>query len=64
MLERRNNDRKTIRTLQPEYNPEDMAHIKKVLFAQYKQEFDEEYEREDNPYDDLEDEPPIHDDQE
>jgi hypothetical protein len=64
MLERCNNDHKTIHTLQLEYNSEDMAHIKKVLFTQYKQDFDEEFDREDNPYDNLKDEHPIIDIQE
>ena len=56
LLERRNNDRRAIRTLAVKYNPEDITEIKSHFFDKYKEEYVEERERDDNPYDDLTDE--------
>jgi hypothetical protein len=56
LLERRNNDRRAIRTLAVKYNPDDITEIKTHFFDKYKEEYVEEKDRVDNPYDDLTDE--------
>jgi hypothetical protein len=55
-LERRNNDRRAIRTLALKYNPDDITEIKSHFFEKYKEEYVDEKDRETNPYDDLTDE--------
>ena len=60
MKDRRNNDRRILRTLKAEYDDEDIAKIKVSLFKEYKSDFKEEQYLVDNPFDDLTDED-IHD---
>jgi hypothetical protein len=56
MKERRNNDRRTLRTLKSEYDDDDMSKIKESLFQEYKTDFLEDQYRVDNPLDYLDDE--------
>ena len=56
LLERRNNDRRAIRTLAVKYNPEDINEIKSHFFDKYREEYIEERDRNENPNDDLTDE--------
>jgi hypothetical protein len=53
LRERRNNDRRTLRLLADNYNTDDVAEMKKLMFDKYKSDFEEEQYAQDNPYDDY-----------
>ena len=56
LKQRRNNDRKTIRTLTAKYDNDDMANIKQTLYNSYLEDFKDEQYCMTNPYDNMNDE--------
>lgn len=56
MKERRNSDRRTLRTLKSAYDDDDLVKIKSSLFNEYKSDFMEEQYLTENPLDYLDDE--------
>ncbi len=59
--ERRNQDRRFIRTLEGDFESADVAQVKKTMFNRYLQDFKDEQYCTENPYDTLEAEPPSED---
>jgi hypothetical protein len=53
LRERRNNDRRTLRLLADNYNTDDVAEMKKLMFDKYKSDYDDEQYVTQNPYDDF-----------
>ena len=56
LKQRRNNDRKTIRTLSAKYDNDDMTNIKQTLYNSYLDDFKDEQYCMTNPYDNMSDE--------
>ena len=56
MRDRRNSDRRTIRTLKSEYDEDDISKIKHSLFHEYKEDFKEAQYTTENPLDQLDEE--------
>ena len=61
MKNRRNQDRRMIRTLKGDYDDEDIEKIKTSLFNEYKTDYQEEQYLTNNPLDNLDDEPDYDD---
>jgi hypothetical protein len=57
MKDRRNQDRRMVRTLKHDYDTEDIEKIKTSLFHEYKTDYQENQYLQTNPLDDLDDEP-------
>jgi hypothetical protein len=53
MMERRNKDRSTLRTVAATYGEEDLGALRDAMFDEYKNDFREEQYNEENPYDDF-----------
>ena len=62
LKERRNNDRRTLRTVAHTYGESDVATLKKALFDSYKVDYLDEQFVTDNPYEDYYYDEPIDDD--
>ena len=62
LKERRNNDRRTLRTVADTYGDSDVATLKKALFDSYKVDYLDEQFVTDNPYEDYYYDEPIDDD--
>ena len=62
LKQRRNNDRKTIRTLAAAYDEDDISNIKQTLYNSYLEDFKDEQYCMSNPYNTIEDEAMDYDD--
>ena len=63
LRDRRNSDKRAIRTLAAEYDDEDVAKIKKTFFNRYLEDFKDEQYCMENPYEDLNPEDPHSDEE-
>lgn len=62
MLERRNKDRRTLRTVAATYGENELGALKVAMFDDYKDDFKEEQYAEENPFDDFYYDEPTDDD--